>query len=128
MRTAHPELSEKKIPSIQIHSLIFPLCMISGIAHALTGSRRIRLLKINLLRLGEITMRSDLVFGAMTHVSNRFQLTKLAAKATRKLHRPNTRIQETMNDVLIRFSQANPMADEADEPKTGNVQPFHRAA
>ena len=26
----------------------------SGIAHALTGSRRIRLLKINLLRLGEI--------------------------------------------------------------------------
>ena len=73
-------------------------------------------------------MRSDLVFGAMTHVSNRFQLTKLAAKATRKLHRPNTRIQETMNDVLIRFSQANPMADEAAEPNKGNVQPFHRAA
>jgi hypothetical protein len=73
-------------------------------------------------------MRSDLVFGAMTHVSNRFQLTKLAAKATRKLHRPNTRIQETMNDVLIRFNQANPMAAEAGEPNTGNVQPFHRAA
>lgn len=73
-------------------------------------------------------MRSDLVFGAMTHVSNRFQLTKLAANATRKLHRPNTRIQETMNDVLIRFSQANPMADEAAEPNTGNAQPFHRAA
>jgi len=73
-------------------------------------------------------MRSDLVFGAMTHVSNRFQLTKLAAKATRKLHRPNTRIQETMNDVLIRFSQANPMADVAGESNTGNAQPFRRAA
>jgi hypothetical protein len=73
-------------------------------------------------------MRSDLVFGAMTHVSNRFQLTKLAAKATRKLHRPNTRIQETMNDVLIRFSQANPMAAKAGEPNNGNAQPFRRAA
>ncbi len=73
-------------------------------------------------------MRSDLVFGAMTHVSNRFLLTKLAASATRKLHRPNTRIQETMNDVLIRFSQANPNAGEATEPNNGNVQPVRRAA
>jgi hypothetical protein len=73
-------------------------------------------------------MRSDLVFGALTHVSNRFQLTKLAAKATRQLHRPNTRIQETMNDVLIRFSQANPMAGEAAEPNSGNAQPIRRAA
>ena len=55
-------------------------------------------------------MRSDLVFGATAYVSNRFLLTKLAAKATRKLHRPNTRIQETMNDVFVRFGRANPMA------------------
>jgi hypothetical protein len=48
-------------------------------------------------------MRSELVFGAMTRVSNRYLLTKLAAKATRKLHRPNTRIQETTNDVLMHF-------------------------
>ena len=53
-------------------------------------------------------MRSDLVFDAMTYVSNRFLLTVLAAKATRKLHRPNTRIQETANDVLVRFSASNP--------------------
>ena len=55
-------------------------------------------------------MRSALVFDAMTHVSNRFLLTMLAAKATRKLHRPNTRVQETVNDVLVRFSRANPRA------------------
>jgi hypothetical protein len=55
-------------------------------------------------------MRSDLVFSATAYISNRFLLTKLAAKATRKLHRPNTRIQETMNDVFVRFGRANPMA------------------
>ena len=40
-------------------------------------------------------MRSDLVFAAMAQVSNRYMLTKLAAKATRKLHRPNARIEDT---------------------------------
>lgn len=70
-------------------------------------------------------MRSELVFGAMTHVSNRFLLTKLAARAIRKLHRPNTRIQETMNDVLVRFRHADPIAG---VPDTGRVQPFRRAA
>jgi hypothetical protein len=54
-------------------------------------------------------MRSELIFGAMTHVSNRFLLTKLAARATRKLHRPNTRIQDTTNDVFRYFSQSNPI-------------------
>lgn len=57
-------------------------------------------------------MRSDLVFGAMAHVSNRFLLAKLAAKAIRELHRPNTRIQETANEVFVRFRRANPIAGE----------------
>lgn len=55
-------------------------------------------------------MRSVLVFGAMAHISNRFLLTKLASKATRKIHRPNTRIQDTTNDVLVHFSRANSIA------------------
>lgn len=49
-------------------------------------------------------MRSDLVFDATAHVSNRYVLTMLAAKATRKLHRPNTRIQDTANDAFARIS------------------------
>ena len=53
------------------------------------------------------TMRSELVFGAMAQVSNRFLLTKLASKATRKFHRPNTRIQETTNEVLERFGRSS---------------------
>jgi len=36
-------------------------------------------------------MRSDLIFGALTHVTNRYELCQLASKATRKLHKPNTR-------------------------------------
>jgi hypothetical protein len=61
--------------------------------------------------LEENSMRSELVFEAIANISNRFQLTMLAAKATRKLHRPNTRIQETANDVLIRLSQTKPVED-----------------
>jgi hypothetical protein len=55
-------------------------------------------------------MRSDLVFGAMTYISNRYLLTMLGARATRKFHRPNTRIQDTANDVFERFTRANPKA------------------
>jgi hypothetical protein len=70
-------------------------------------------------------MRSELVFTAMTHVSNRFLLSMVAARAARKLHRPNTRIQETVNDVLVRLRHEDPIARVSN---TGNVQPFRRAA
>ena len=55
-------------------------------------------------------MRSELIFGALTHVSNRYQLCQLASKATRKLHKPNTRLQDTMNEVLVRFREQSPAA------------------
>ena len=53
-------------------------------------------------------MRSELIFGALTHVVNRYQLCQLASKATRKLHKPNTRLQDTTNEVLVRFRESNP--------------------
>jgi hypothetical protein len=55
-------------------------------------------------------MRSELIFGAMTYVSNRFLLSRLAAKATRSFHRPNTRIPDTANAVFERFTHSNPLA------------------
>ncbi|HZD49038.1 MAG TPA: DNA-directed RNA polymerase subunit omega [Silvibacterium sp.] len=55
-------------------------------------------------------MRSDLIFGALSHVTNRYQLCQLASKATRKLHKPNTRLQDTTNDVLVRFHETSPVA------------------
>jgi hypothetical protein len=57
--------------------------------------------------LGEIrTMRSDRVFKALPTLRNRYMLCQLASKATRKFHRPNTRIQETMNQVFDRIADA----------------------
>jgi hypothetical protein len=70
-------------------------------------------------------MRSELIFGAMTYVSNRFLLTALAAKTTRKLHRPNTRIEDTANDVFEHFTRANPLAG---PPCTSSLQSFPSAA
>ena len=70
-------------------------------------------------------MRSELVFGAMTYVSNRFLLTRLASKATRTFHRPNTRIQDTANEVFERFSRTNPLAG---VQHTSNLQSFPGAA
>jgi hypothetical protein len=59
---------------------------------------------------GDTVMRSDLVFGALSHVSNRYQLCLLASKATRMLHKPNSRLQDTTNEVLSRFNTTNPVA------------------
>jgi len=47
-------------------------------------------------------MRSDLIYDALDTVSNRYLLCQLVSKATRKFHKPNTRVQDTMNDVLVR--------------------------
>jgi hypothetical protein len=76
-------------------------------------------------------MRSELIFGALTHVSNRYQLCQLASKATRKLHKPNTRLQDTMNDVLVRFRETSPAAATAairQEPVAITQQQHRRAA
>ncbi|MGA2570357.1 MAG: DNA-directed RNA polymerase subunit omega [Terracidiphilus sp.] len=69
-------------------------------------------------------MRSDLVFRALSQVSNRYQLCQLASKATRKLHKPNTRLQDTTNDVLSRFQSAHPEAEVSQE--TPAAQPVER--
>jgi len=72
-------------------------------------------------------MRSDLIFGALTHVNNRYQLCQLASKATRKLHKPNTRLQDTTNEVLDRFKDSMPMGVTREE-LVETVAPVRRAA
>ena len=67
-------------------------------------------------------MRSDLIYGALAHVSNRYQLCQLASKATRKLHKPNTRLQETANQVFVRFRSTSPAAAAVVEPPVVEVQ------
>jgi hypothetical protein len=55
---------------------------------------------------GTNLMRSDRVFDALHTLRNRYMLCQLASKATRKFHKPNTRIQETMNEVLDRIASS----------------------
>jgi hypothetical protein len=69
----------------------------------------------------EDIMRSELVFGAMTHVPNRFLLTKLVSKAIREFHKPNACIQQTANEVFERFTRANPVGGAL---HTGNLRSF----
>ena len=66
-------------------------------------------------------MRSQLIFGATANVPNRYLLVMLASKAARKLHRPNTRMEDTANDTFARFASTQPKAD---VPHSGNLQPF----
>ena len=47
-------------------------------------------------------MRSELVFAAERSLPNRYSLCSLVSTATRKFHRPNSRIEET-TDVVLRY-------------------------
>jgi hypothetical protein len=67
-------------------------------------------------------MRSDLVFEALHTLRNRYMLCQLASKATRKFHRPNTRIQETMNEVLERIGVADREQVLAEPEKVAEAQ------
>jgi predicted transcriptional regulator len=73
-------------------------------------------------------MRSDLIFGALTHVTNRYKLCQLASKATRKLHKPNTRLQDTTNEVLDRFKDTIPMDVSSETAEVVLLTPVRRAA
>ncbi len=72
-------------------------------------------------------MRSDLIYGALGTVQNRYMLCQLASKATRKFHKPNTRVQETMNDVLVRFGKAKD-PERVLQPEERVMEPQRRAA
>ena len=73
-------------------------------------------------------MRSDLVFDAMAYTNNRYLLSQLVSKATRKLHKPGTRIQATANDVLMRLSRSNPVNALVIERKSSVVAFAHPAS
>jgi hypothetical protein len=66
--------------------------------------------------------RSDLVFEALHTFRNRYMLCQLASKATRRFHRPNTRIQETMNEVLNRIGVADREQVLAEPEKVAEAQ------
>ena len=52
-------------------------------------------------------MRSELVFAAQRTLHNRYSLCRLVSLATRKFHRPNTRVEETTDAVLRHIANAS---------------------
>jgi hypothetical protein len=72
-------------------------------------------------------MRSNLIYDALDTVTNRYLLCQLVSKATRQFHKPNTRIQETMNDVLVRVGDAG-QAEEVITVPAAVAEPQRRAA
>jgi hypothetical protein len=51
-------------------------------------------------------MRSDKVFEALHTLQNRYMLCQIASKATRKFHKPSTRVEDTTNEILNRISDS----------------------
>jgi hypothetical protein len=58
-------------------------------------------------------MHNGLVFIALADEPNRYRLTKSVARVTRMLHRPNTRVQDTMNDAFTWLGRVKPGAAKA---------------
>jgi hypothetical protein len=73
-------------------------------------------------------MRSDLIYDALDTVRNRYLLCQLISKATRKFHKPNTRVQETMNDVLVRVGKAEEAQTVIEVATVKVAEPQRRAA
>ncbi len=73
-------------------------------------------------------MRSDLIYDSLKPVNNRYLLCQLISKATRKFHKPNTRIQDTMNDVLVRVGSADEAESVITVPAGKVAEPQRRAA
>ena len=55
-------------------------------------------------------MRSEMVFAAENRLPNRYMLCRVLAKATRKVHKPATRIEDTTDAMLRGIANANAAA------------------
>src|ERR1039458_1176528 len=106
--------------------------MCSSCREPLLGSRRLNFIarsgqvlyqagsgKIFIHMRRDTSMRSELVFEAVGTLRNRYMLCQLASKATRKFHKPNTRIQDTTNEVLNRIADSE-RQDVIIEPETAS--------
>ena len=52
-------------------------------------------------------MRSEMVFAAEHSLPNRYMLCRVLATATRKVHKPATRIEDTTDAILRRIANSN---------------------
>jgi hypothetical protein len=73
-------------------------------------------------------MRSDLVFEAVHYLPNRYQLCQMAIQATRKMHKPHTRVPDTTNQVLRSFYEFKVGPPESVKPPSAQTIERRRAA
>ena len=63
-------------------------------------------------------MRSELVFAAEHTLRNRYSLCRLVSTATRRFHRPNTRVEETTDAVLRHIANGSAGVVKLDSTET----------
>jgi hypothetical protein len=90
----------QRVTSLRPASSLRCNCSTVSVAHHLMSMGRSKHKADSPLSGGNYTMRSELVFKALAHEPNRYLLVRLVAKGTRRLHRPNTRVQDTTNEML----------------------------
>jgi hypothetical protein len=73
-------------------------------------------------------MRSNLIYDAVDTVTNRYLLCQLVSKATRRFHKPTTRVQDTMNEVLVRVGGAEEAQEVITVSSDKLAEPQRRAA
>lgn len=67
-------------------------------------------------------MRSALVFEASDHVPDRYRLCRLAALASRKLHHPMGRMEDTVNTAFRYIARPRSVASEVPVRKPGPIK------
>ncbi len=73
-------------------------------------------------------MRSNLIYDAVDTVTNRYLLCQVVSKATRRFHKPTTRVQDTVNEVLVRVGGAHEAEEVITVPGNKVAEPQRRAA
>lgn len=70
-------------------------------------------------------MRSDNVYRAMEHGRSRFEICQVVSKSVRRLHKPGTPFQDTINYTLVHMTASAPAPEVT--PKKAAL-PISRAA
>jgi hypothetical protein len=72
----------------------------------------------------EQPMRSDHVYRALEHGHSRFEICQLVSKSVKRLHKPGSRFQDTINHTLLHMMPAEVPVT----PLTKSAPPLAKAA
>ena len=67
-------------------------------------------------------MRSENVYRALEHGRSRYEICQVVSKSVKRLHKPGTRFQDTINYTLLNMTNA-PEVPETTPAKSGSTLP-----